>query len=89
VLLHRLDDASITTPSQRNVSNAIRRGVVRGLFTFRRRHDDYTDAAHTAKKFINRRVISNVIGFDDFPLPRPHRGDVMDEVDYVHQYVVR
>jgi endonuclease V-like protein UPF0215 family len=21
-------------------------------------------------------MISNVIGFDDFPFPRPHRGDV-------------
>jgi len=25
---------------------------------------------------MTRRIISNVIGFDDFPFPRPHRGDV-------------
>jgi endonuclease V-like protein UPF0215 family len=25
---------------------------------------------------MTRHVISNVIGFDDFPFPRPHRGDV-------------
>lgn len=25
---------------------------------------------------MTRPFISNVIGFDDFPFPRPHRGDV-------------
>lgn len=25
---------------------------------------------------MRRRAISNVVGFDDFPFPRPHRGDV-------------
>lgn len=38
--------------------------------------DDYTDAAEAARNFMTRLVISNVIGFDDFPFPRAHRGDV-------------
>jgi endonuclease V-like protein UPF0215 family len=66
----------VLEPSQGNVRNETSRGVGWGLFTLRRRRDDYTDAADAAKKFMTRPAISNVIGFDDFPFPRPHRGDV-------------